>query len=70
MRNLQKIKDIKLRTSSEHQTNQQRYIKKALWLLSTARNAIVVILCSLLVYIYYDPTKKPVVVLTGKVHLR
>ncbi|XP_065213413.1 sodium-independent sulfate anion transporter [Planococcus citri] len=64
---LRKIKDIAMRNNNPNQTDQQRYIRKALWLLSTARNAIVVILCSLVVYIYYDPTKKPVVVLTGHV---
>jgi len=61
----QKIKDLKLDSMKENQTK-HRICKKSLWLLSTARNAIVVLLCSVFAYLYTDSTGKSIVGLTGK----
>lgn len=47
---LRKIKDMKLGPPDGKPSPQQRWIMKALWLLSTARNALVVILCSVLAF--------------------
>lgn len=63
---MQKIKDLKLDMMKDCQTNHKRIVKKALWLLSTARNAIVVIICSVFAYLYTEPNAKSIVVLTGK----
>lgn len=63
---MQKIKDLKLDMMKDCQTNHKRIVKKALWLLSTARNAIVVLICSVFAYLYTEPNAKSIVVLTGK----
>ncbi|KAK7576361.1 hypothetical protein V9T40_012647 [Parthenolecanium corni] len=64
---LRKIKDLKLDMMKDCQTNHKRIVKKALWLLSTARNAIVVLICSVFAYLYTEPNAKSIVVLTGPV---
>ncbi|XKL61562.1 hypothetical protein PGB90_008619 [Kerria lacca] len=63
---LRKIKDVKI-NFNDNQINKKRIITKGLWLLSTARNAIVVIICSFFIYFYTDPKDKPIFGMTGHV---
>ncbi|KAG6445365.1 sodium-independent sulfate anion transporter [Manduca sexta] len=49
---MRKMKDINLPAS-------QKGLKKALWLLSTSRNAIIVILCSLAAFIFESHSESP-----------
>lgn len=65
---MQKIKDLELNWMEGSSSKQKRVIKKALWLLSTARNAIVVLICSIIAYLYSDqsPNPKSIVALTGE----
>lgn len=44
------MKDVKLRAVDKKLKNYQRVITKTIWLISTARNAIVVIVCSAIAY--------------------
>lgn len=49
-------------------SDRQRAAKKALWLVSTSRNALVVLLCSVIAFLLYDPAREEsAFVLTGKV---
>lgn len=63
---LRKIKDIKIGGSKP--TRKQQIIMKTLWLVSTSRNALMVLTCSLLAYLLQptDPTAESAFVLTGK----
>lgn len=62
---VQKLKEIKLVGPDGKMTNRQRVISKALWLLSTARNALAVITCSFIAYYFHSYGYTPFV-LTGK----
>lgn len=63
---LRKLKEIKLVGPDGKMTNQQRLISKALWLLSTARNALAVITCSFIAYFFHSYGYTPFI-LTGTV---
>lgn len=63
---LRKLKEIKLISPDGKMTNRQRVISKALWLLSTARNALAVITCSFLAYYFHSYGYQPFI-LTGTV---
>ena len=64
---LQKLKDVKINKLSEKSTSQQQSLAKALWLVSTARNAIVVIVCSVIAYNLKTTWSYSPFVLTGPV---
>ena len=60
------MKDIKLHPVGQKPTERQRIAKKILWLISTARNAIIVIVCSTIAYKMESKSGSPLV-LTGPV---
>ena len=60
---IKKIKDIKIGGSKP--TKKQKIIMKTLWLISTSRNALMVLVCSLLAYLLHEPGTESVFVLTG-----
>ncbi|XP_050421473.1 sodium-independent sulfate anion transporter-like [Adelges cooleyi] len=64
---LRKMKDIKLVGPNGKPSNKQRTIMKGLWLLSIARNALIVLVCSMLAYCYHSPDIEPYVTLIGNV---
>lgn len=66
---MQKIKDIKFGKNNSNQklTKKQQALAKTLWLISTSRNAIVVILCSTIAYVYESTGNGSPVILTGAV---
>nr|XP_023026251.1 sodium-independent sulfate anion transporter-like [Leptinotarsa decemlineata] len=49
---LRKLKDVRLHKKNTKLTKNQSILKYTLWLTSTSRNAIVVIFCSFLAYLY------------------
>ncbi|XP_050298002.1 sodium-independent sulfate anion transporter [Anthonomus grandis grandis] len=49
---LRKLKDLKVHKAGTKPTKSQKSINYTLWLISTSRNAIVVILCSTVAYLY------------------
>ncbi|KAJ8915023.1 hypothetical protein NQ315_015998 [Exocentrus adspersus] len=53
---LRKLKDVKLHKDNEKPTKNQNFLNYILWLVSTSRNAIVVIVCSGVAY-YYEKTE-------------
>ncbi|XP_034247389.1 sodium-independent sulfate anion transporter-like isoform X2 [Thrips palmi] len=59
-----KIKDIKIGGSKP--TRKQKIIMKTLWLISTSRNALMVLACSFLAYLLHEQGTESVFVLTGK----
>jgi len=59
----QKIKDLKLGGSKP--TKRQKIIMKAMWLISTARNALMVLASSFLAYMLHTPEKESAFILTG-----
>lgn len=59
-----KIKDIKIGGSKP--TKKQQILMKTLWLISTSRNALIVLACSLLAYLMHEPDVESPFVLTGK----
>ncbi|XP_001607795.1 sodium-independent sulfate anion transporter [Nasonia vitripennis] len=61
-----KLKDVKFCGAGEKPTKRQRIFTKALWLISTARNAIVVVICSTIAYKLETSSSSPFV-LTGPV---
>ncbi|GFG36223.1 hypothetical protein Cfor_11304, partial [Coptotermes formosanus] len=65
---LRKIKDIKLGPKAGKPNQRQRTIMKTLWLISTARNVLVVVVCSFIAY-YLHPENEdpPFFILTGTV---
>lgn len=62
-----KMKDIKLCSDEKKATNCQRILTKTIWLLSTARNALIVIICSVIAYNLNTPDSDNPFILTGKV---
>ncbi|KAJ8959235.1 hypothetical protein NQ318_022498 [Aromia moschata] len=64
---LRKLKDIKLHKKNAKPTKVQRYLNYAFWLLSTSRNAIVVIACSFVAYFYETKSDGTPFILTGTV---
>ncbi|KYM86093.1 Sodium-independent sulfate anion transporter [Atta colombica] len=62
-----KMKDVKLHVISKKSVNYQRIIAKAIWLISTARNAIVVVTCSVIAYKYDSSEFGSPFILTGPV---
>uniref|UniRef100_A0A1B6CML3 SLC26A/SulP transporter domain-containing protein n=1 Tax=Clastoptera arizonana TaxID=38151 RepID=A0A1B6CML3_9HEMI len=63
---LRKIKEIKFVGKDGKMSKQQRIITKSLWLLSTARNALIVVLCSVAAYYFHSQGQTPFI-LTGDV---
>lgn len=61
------MKDIKLHPAGQKPTERQRIIKKVLWLISTARNALIVIVCSTIAYKMESSGSASSLVLTGPV---
>ncbi|XP_033214570.1 sodium-independent sulfate anion transporter [Belonocnema kinseyi] len=61
-----KMKDIKLCGEGEKPTKRQLVMMKIIWLLSTARNAIVVVICSVIAYKMESLNNSPFI-LTGPV---
>lgn len=61
----QKVKDLVV--ADKQSPKQQRVLAKSLWLLSTSRNALVVVICSLISFVLHnnDPSNVPFK-LTGK----
>lgn len=53
--------------NNQKMTKKQRTLSKTLWLISTARNAIVVILCATIAYCYESFGNGSPVILTGTV---
>lgn len=64
---LRKIKEIKLTKDGDKPTNSQKYLSKMLWLVSTSRNAIVVITCSCIAYFMESSGKPSPFIVTGDV---
>lgn len=61
------MKDIKLNLSNEKPDKHQRILTKVIWLISTARNALVVIVCSAIAYMFNSADSGSPFVLTGPV---
>ncbi|XP_018570602.1 sodium-independent sulfate anion transporter [Anoplophora glabripennis] len=64
---LRKLKDIKLHKKNEKPTKHQKCFNYLLWLISTSRNAVVVIICSAVAYHYENTSEGSPFLLTGKV---
>ena len=62
-----KMKDIKLGSSNEKPDKHQKILTKVIWLISTARNALVVIVCSTIAYMFNSADSGSQFVLTGPV---
>ncbi|XP_020300520.1 sodium-independent sulfate anion transporter isoform X2 [Pseudomyrmex gracilis] len=63
-----KMKDIKLRTvDKNYQSRSYQVLEKTIWLVSTARNAIVVMICSVIAYKYNASEYGSPFILTGPV---
>ncbi|KAG7210487.1 hypothetical protein KM043_012008 [Ampulex compressa] len=62
-----KMKDIKLYSDSKKSTKWQRALSKAIWLTSTARNAIIVVICSAIAYKFSSTESGSPFILTGTV---
>nr|XP_034194082.1 sodium-independent sulfate anion transporter-like isoform X1 [Osmia lignaria] len=62
-----KMKDIKLGLSNEKPDKHQKILTKVIWLISTARNALVVIVCSAIAYMFNSADSGSQFVLTGPV---
>ncbi|XP_025074802.1 sodium-independent sulfate anion transporter, partial [Pogonomyrmex barbatus] len=62
-----KMKDIRLHVISKRSTNYQYIMTKVIWLISTARNAIVVFICSAIAYKYESSEYGCPFILTGPV---
>lgn len=54
---LRKLKNATVRRKEEKPTLRQKYINKILWLISTSRNALIVVACSSIAY-YYEKTSE------------
>ncbi|XP_063995846.1 sodium-independent sulfate anion transporter-like [Diachasmimorpha longicaudata] len=63
---LRKMKDIKFGSQSGKPSRDRRILAKIIWLISTARNAIVVVVCSTIAYKMNSTTGSPFI-LTGPV---
>jgi len=66
----QKIKDIKLGPKDGKPNQRQRTIMKSLWLISTARNVLVVVICSFIAYYLHVENEGSPFILTGTVPLQ
>ncbi|XP_074038318.1 sodium-independent sulfate anion transporter [Leptinotarsa decemlineata] len=64
---LRKLKDVRLHKKNTKLTKNQSIVKYTLWLTSTSRNAIVVIFCSFLAYLYESRGIGSPFLLTGQV---
>ncbi|XP_017892171.1 sodium-independent sulfate anion transporter [Ceratina calcarata] len=62
-----KMKDIKLCSNNEKANKYQRVLMKMIWLISTARNALIVIVCSAIAYKLSSPEHGSSFILTGPV---
>ncbi|XP_043478598.1 sodium-independent sulfate anion transporter-like [Leptopilina heterotoma] len=62
-----KMKDISLCAGSEKPTKRQHVMMKIIWLISTARNAIVVVICSVIAFKMDSSTNGSPFILTGTV---
>ncbi|KAK9293651.1 hypothetical protein QLX08_011461 [Tetragonisca angustula] len=62
-----KMKDIKLCSNNEKPNRYQRILMKMIWLLSTARNAVIVIICSTIAYKLNSTEHGSPFILTGPV---
>ncbi|XP_043502993.1 sodium-independent sulfate anion transporter [Polistes fuscatus] len=62
-----KMKDIKLCSDQKKASTCQRILTKTIWMLSTARNAIIVIICSVIAYNLNTSESNNPFILTGKV---
>uniref|UniRef100_A0A1Y1MPJ6 SLC26A/SulP transporter domain-containing protein n=1 Tax=Photinus pyralis TaxID=7054 RepID=A0A1Y1MPJ6_PHOPY len=60
---LKKMKDVKIFKGSRH----EKFISRTLWLISTARNALVVITCSVIAYCYESSGTSSPFLLTGSI---
>ncbi|KAJ3624258.1 hypothetical protein MTP99_017898 [Tenebrio molitor] len=49
---LRKLKDLKIASKDHKPTKKERMVNRSLWLISTSRNALVVIICSTAAYLY------------------
>lgn len=63
----QKLKDIKFDSNNEKPYKYQRVLNKVVWLISTARNAIIVIACSAIAYKLNSTESGSPFILTGPV---
>lgn len=61
------MKDIKLCSDEKKASTCQRILSKTIWMLSTARNAIIVIICSVIAYNMNTSESNNPFILTGKV---
>lgn len=61
------MKDIKLCSDEKKASTYQRILSKTIWMLSTARNAIIVIICSVIAYNMNTSESNNPFILTGKV---
>nr|CAD7414014.1 unnamed protein product [Timema poppensis] len=64
---LRKLKDVKLGPKDDKPSERQRVLMKILWLVSTSRNALVVIVCSVLAFTFHTSEKGLPFLLTGNV---
>ncbi|KAL0278308.1 UNVERIFIED_CONTAM: hypothetical protein PYX00_000163 [Menopon gallinae] len=65
---MRKMKDIPVGNMGARTTDRQRAVKKTLWLVSTSRNALIVLFCSIIAFFLYDPADEDsTFILTGKV---
>ncbi|XP_076752671.1 sodium-independent sulfate anion transporter isoform X1 [Xylocopa sonorina] len=62
-----KMKDIKLRSNNEKPNRYQKILMKMIWLISTARNAVIVIVCSGIAYKLNSTESGSPFILTGPV---
>nr|CAD7395077.1 unnamed protein product [Timema cristinae] len=62
-----KLKDVKLGPKDDKPSERQRVLMKILWLVSTSRNALVVIVCSVLAFTFHTSEKGLPFLLTGNV---
>lgn len=60
------MKDMKICCVTQG-SKKQKYLSRALWLTSTARNALIVVICSLIAYHYENSGKGSPFLLTGSV---
>nr|CAD7588522.1 unnamed protein product [Timema genevievae] len=64
---LRKLKDVKLGPKDDKPSDRQRLLMKIFWLVSTSRNALVVIVCSVLAFMFHTSEKGLPFLLTGTV---
>ncbi|XP_044731864.1 sodium-independent sulfate anion transporter [Chrysoperla carnea] len=64
---LRRIKSIKIVSKGRKPNSHEKIIEKSIWLLSTSRNALVVVGCSFMAYYLEQNNYNDVFILTGKV---